>query len=145
MIFRDNNKLILQTKRSPKGFKGVVYICLEGINPNSVNETIYSVEQLKKFKTVDENELDAEWRSAFRLKAKPPPTIDDGGGNDDDDDDVSEGAWKQDYYDSIKGLWGDPFMGLILLPIIILPILCLSLLACVNLVNDYFTKGTNDS
>ena len=162
MIFRSGNTLIYDTGQSPKGFKGVVAVCKEGTEPGNVKEAVHPVDNLKKMETVESTTLTPEWRAAFGLpepkppkKERPTPAKRKPGSARNRkpprrretvvvEEQCSYATWRRDYKRTMQDLFPDMAVGVVILPITLVPMVMLSLLACVNLFNDWFLGGKCD-
>ena len=69
---RDGLYLAL-TKKSPKGFRGVAFICHKGDSPGNVREDVTDKNRLEDWTKVDAADVPDDWFDAFGLEKRPKP------------------------------------------------------------------------
>lgn len=71
-VFRDGSKLVHVTGESPRQFNGLIFVVHEGETPESVGESLRSVDQLKGLQEVDVSTLSVSWKNALKLPKGSP-------------------------------------------------------------------------
>lgn len=73
-LYRDGSKLVYCTGESPPQFPGVLYITLEGETPDTVEEAVRTVAQLRGLQGVEVSTLSVQWKKALGLpEVEPSP------------------------------------------------------------------------
>jgi len=66
-IFRDGKTFICTTDESPQQFKGVLLVCLAGKSPETVEEIVKPINELKELERIPIETLSDDWLRAFKL------------------------------------------------------------------------------
>ncbi len=75
--FKTDDGYMVVTDKSPKDFKGVLYICKHGTDPTNVKEDVFEPGQVQKLREIAKGDMPAEWLLAFGyhqpVQPKPAP------------------------------------------------------------------------
>lgn len=66
-VYRSGSKLIRPTGESPRQFEGILLAVYQGDTPETVEESVIPVEQLRGLQEVEVSTLGTQWRKALRL------------------------------------------------------------------------------
>lgn len=73
--YRSGEEYLALTGESPKGFKGVLFVCLTGGSPGDIKEDLVDENRLKGWEHVPDKEVPDDWFAAFGLeKREQTPT-----------------------------------------------------------------------
>lgn len=73
-VYRDGSKLLRCTGESPRQFNGILFVTLEGETPESVGESVRTMEQLRGLQDVEISTLSVQWKKALGLpEVEPSP------------------------------------------------------------------------
>lgn len=110
-VFRDDDgKLLVHTRKCPKGLKGVITICMAGMTPDNLIEVAIGVNKLKKLERVDPHTLSEEWRAYLGIEEEEVT------------EEVTEEVkpdWRQEFKEHMGKVWVDPVISLVCFPVTI--------------------------
>jgi hypothetical protein len=80
IFYRDQDRYLFTTGRSPRKFEGVLFVMWEGATPDSLTEGVRAVNQLKALVRVEPRDVPDEWWTAFvgvdqNLSPRPSPKV----------------------------------------------------------------------
>lgn len=68
--YRRGEEFLALTGESPKGFKGVLFVCLKGDSPGDIKEDVVDKNRLREWKKVPADEVPEDWFAAFGLEKR---------------------------------------------------------------------------
>jgi len=75
--YRRGSQYLALTGESPKGFKGVLFVCRIGDSPGDIKEDVVDQNRLRDWEEVPSKEVPDDWFAAFGLgkREKPKPRL----------------------------------------------------------------------
>lgn len=105
-VFRDDDgKLLVHTRKCPKGLKGIITICMAGMTPDNLIEVAVGVNKLKKLERVDPYTLSEEWRAYLGIEEEEEET------------EPATPGWRDEFKEHMDKIWTDPIVSLVCFPI----------------------------
>ena len=108
-VFRNSDgKLLVRSKKCPKGLKGVIAICMAGFTPDNLIEVGIGLNQLKRMERVDPNTLSDEWRAYLGIWEEAT-----------EKESTKQPGWREEFKDYMGKVWSDPVISLVCFPVTI--------------------------
>lgn len=134
IIYRDGDLLVRPTGESPRNFEGVFFAVLQGNSPDSVVESVRTLDQLRLLEVVHSSSLSPEWLDALQVPiSERTPAVSKAANRPSRCRPSRERGvsktyphdWRDELSSELGKLWGDPIVSVVALPLLTLPTLLL--------------------